>query len=216
MGAGQFDCLGGTGDNTLDDGGYSGVTLIGDGGNDTFVVSNATTNVLEMPNNGSVTVATNLSSYVLPSNVENLVYTGTSGINATGNALNDTFSGFTGASTVTGGSGADTFVFAPVNPTTTNGIYNAGFGQDVITDFSADMSNANHDVLLLSSSMFVAGTTADALVSGTAQNAAGGLVSVAQSGGNVVITVDPTDTITLNNVTLAVLKTSAAADIHFA
>ncbi len=207
---------GGTGANTLKDAGFGGVTLIGDGGNDTFVVSNATTNVLEMPNNGSVTVATNLSSYVLPGNVEKLVYTGTSGINATGNALNDTFSGLTGASTVTGGAGADTFVFAPVNPTTTNGIYHAGFGQDVITDFRADMNIANHGVLLLSSSMFSAGTTADSLVAGTAHNTAGGLVTVAQSGSNVVITVDPTDTITLNNVALSVLKAGAAADVHFA
>jgi hypothetical protein len=39
---------------------------------------------------------------------------------------------------------------------------------------------------------------------------------VVQSGANVVITVDPTDTITLNNVSLATLRTGAAADIHFA
>jgi hypothetical protein len=64
--------------------------------------------------------------------------------------------------------------------------------------------------------MFAPGTTADALVAGTAHNAAGGLVTVAQSGSSVVITLDPTDTITLNNVTLSVLKTGAAADIHFA
>ena len=57
-----------------------------------------------------------------------------------------------------------------------------------------------------------------ALVAGTAHNAAGGLVTVVQTqpGSPVVITLDPTDTITLNNVSLAVLKASAAADIHFA
>jgi hypothetical protein len=64
--------------------------------------------------------------------------------------------------------------------------------------------------------MFATGTTAASLVGGTAHNTAGGAVSVAQSGSNVVITVDPTDTITLNNVALSVLKTGAAADIHFA
>jgi len=31
----------------------------------------------------------------------------------------------------------------------------------------------------------------------------------------VLIPLDPTDTITLNNVTLSVLKASATADIHF-
>jgi hypothetical protein len=86
----------------------------------------------------------------------------------------------------------------------------------VITDFTANRTNASHDVLLFSSSMFAPGTTAGALVAGTAHNATGGLVTVAQSGSSVVITLDPTDTITLNNVTLSVLKTGAAADIHFA
>jgi len=38
---------------------------------------------------------------------------------------------------------------------------------------------------------------------------------VAQSGNNVVITLDPTDTITLNNVSLTLLKFSASSDIHF-
>ena len=100
-----------------------------------------------------------------------------------------------------------TLLFAPVNPTTTNGIYAAGFGKDVITDFTANMNNISHDVLELSSSMFLPGTTAAALVNGTAHNAANGVVTVAQSGANVVITVDPTDTITLNNASLSVLKT---------
>jgi hypothetical protein len=63
--------------------------------------------------------------------------------------------------------------------------------------------------------MFAAGTTASSLANGTAHNVAGGLVTVAQSGNNVVITLDPTDTITLNNVSLTLLKFSASSDIHF-
>jgi hypothetical protein len=117
---------------------------------------------------------------------------------------------------LTGGPGADTFVFTPINPTTTHGVYDAGFGKDVITNFTADATNSNHDVLQLSSSMFATGTTATALVNGTAHNVAGGAVTVVQSGSNVVITVDPTDSITLNHLALSVLKTAAAADIHFA
>jgi hypothetical protein len=116
--------------------------------------------------------------------------------------------------TLTGGPGADTFVFAPINPTTTNGVYAAGFGQDVITNFMADPNNGNHDVLQFSSSMFAAGTTASALAGGTAHNAAGGQISLLQQGSNVVITIDPTDTITLNNVSLSVLTAGAASDFH--
>jgi Ca2+-binding RTX toxin-like protein len=130
----------------------------------------------------------------------------------TGGAGNDTLSGNGGADRLiggagndrlTGGGGADTFVFAP------------GFGADVITAFTANMNNANHDILELSASMFAMNTSATALIGGTAFNAAGGAVTVVQSGANVVITVDPTDTITLNNVSLATLRTGAAADIHF-
>ena len=176
-------------------------------------------------------VSTTLASYTLPTNVQNLTYTGTGAFTGTGNslannitggALNDTLSGGSGNDTLTGkagndtlsgGSNSDTFVFAPINPTTTGGVYNAGFGRDVITDYY-DHGGSSDD-LQFSSSMFAAGTTVSSLVNGTAHNAAGGLVTVVQSGNNVVITLDPTDTITLNNVKLTILKLVASSDIHF-
>jgi serralysin len=207
---------GGTGADTLSDGGFASVTLRGGGGADTFTVTNASTTVTEAAGSANSTVMTTLSNYSLPANVQNLTYTGSANFTGHGNGLANTIKDGPGNDTLSGGAGADTFVFAPVNPTTTNGIYTAGFGKDVITDFTANIGNANHDILLLSASMFVTGTTAASLVGGTAHNVAGGAVTVAQSGSNVVITVDPTDTITLNNVTLSVLKTGAAADIHFA
>jgi Ca2+-binding RTX toxin-like protein len=209
---------GGTGADTLSDGGFANVTLRGGGGADTFTVTSASTTVTEAAGSANSTVITTLSNYSLPANVQNLTYAGSANFTGHGNNLANTITGGPGNDTLSGGAGADTFVFAPFNPTTTNGIYHAGFGKDVITDFTANMTNTNHDVLLFSSSMFAPGTTADALVAGTAHNAAGGLVTVVQTqpGSPVVITLDPTDTITLNNVSLAVLKTSAAADIHFA
>jgi Ca2+-binding RTX toxin-like protein len=176
---------------------------------------------------------TSLSSYSLPGNVQNLTYTGTGNFTGNGNGLantitggpgndtlignggNDTLIGGAGNDKLTGGGGADTFVFLPVNATITNGIYNAGFGKDVITDFTANVTNANHDFLSLASSMFATGTTAASLLAGTAHNAAGGTVTAVQSAGNVVITIGPTDTITLNSVSLSALKLAAAADIHF-
>jgi Ca2+-binding RTX toxin-like protein len=225
---------GGTGADTLSDGGFSNVTLRGGGGADTFVVANTSTTVTEVAGSANSTVMTTLGNYSLGGNVQNLTYAGAGNFTGNGNSLaniitggagSDTLFGNGGADTLiggagndslSGGGGADTFVFAPVNPTTTNGVYAAGFGNDVITDFTASMTNTSHDFLLFASSMFAAGTTAQALAAGTAHNAAGGLVTTVQSGSNVVITVDPTDTITLNNVTLSVLKTAAAVDIHFA
>ena len=222
---------GGTGADTLSDGGFGSVTLNGNGGADTFNVTNALTVVTEVSSGTNSTVTTTLSSYTLPTNVQNLTYTGTGNFTGTGNTSaniikggagndtlvgnngNDTLTGGAGNDTLSGGSNTDTFVYAPVNATTTGGIYNAGFGKDVITDFTANGNN--HDNLQFSSSMFAAGTTATTLANGTAHNVAGGLVTVAQSGNNVVITVDPTDTITLNNVSLTLLKLSATTDIHF-
>ena len=224
---------GGTGADSLSDGGFANVVLRGGGGADTFSVTSASTTVTEVAGSANATVMTSLSSYSLQGNVQDLTYTGTANFTGNGNGLANTITGAAGNDTLTGnggsdtliggagndrlsgGGGADTFVFAAVNPTTTNGIYNAGFGKDVITDFTANMNNANHDFLALGSSMFAAGTTASALLGGTAHNAAGGLVTAVQSGTSVVITIDPTDTITLNNVMLSVLKTAAAADLHF-
>lgn len=60
--------------------------------------------------------------------------------------------------------------------------------------------------------------TAAALVGSTLHNAAGAAVTAVtavQSGANVLITIDPNSTITLNNVSLTTLRSSAAADIHF-
>ncbi|WGR68748.1 MULTISPECIES: VCBS domain-containing protein [unclassified Bradyrhizobium] len=223
---------GGTGADQLGDGGFANVTLRGGGGADTFTVTNAQTIVTETAGATGSTVMTSLASYSLPTNVQNLTYTGSGNFVGNGNGLANTITGGAGNDTLsggggndrliggagndllTGGNGSDTFVFAPVNPSTAGGVYVAGFGKDVITDFLANGTNASHDVLELSLSMFMAGTTATALVNGTAQNAAGGLVTVAQQGANVVITVDPTDSITLNNVTLATLKAGASVDFH--
>ena len=220
--AGQ-SITGSTGADTLGDGGFANVALTGGGGADAFTVTSATTVVTESSGSANSSVSTTLSSYTLPTNVQNLTYTGTGAFTGNGNTLantitggagndtlfgsagSDTLTGKAGNDTLSGGSSADTFVFAPINPTTTGGVYNAGFGKDVITDFTAN--GASNDVLLFSSSMFAAGTTASSLVNGTAHNVAGGLVTVVQSGSNVVITLDPTDTITLNNVSLSLLKT---------
>ncbi|MBR0842131.1 VCBS domain-containing protein [Bradyrhizobium liaoningense] len=223
---------GGTGADLLGDGGFANVSLRGSGGADTFTVTNSQTTVVEVSGATNSTVATSLSSYSLGQNVQNLTYTGSGNFVGNGNGLGNTITGGAGNDTLsggggsdrlvggagndlmTGGNGSDTFVFAPVNPATVNGVYVAGFGHDVITGFLATGTNASHDVLELSSAMFADGTSVSAIVNGTALNAAGASVSVAQQGSNVVITIDPTDSITLNNVSLATLKAGASVDFH--
>src|SRR6202165_3017294 len=94
---------GGTGADILNDNGQTGITLIGGPGNDTYNVSNPRTVVTELPNNGTDTVQTTLSSYQLPANVERLVYTGSGRFSSTATAAGETITGGTGADTLSDG-----------------------------------------------------------------------------------------------------------------
>jgi len=116
--------MGGDGNDTLDGKGGSD-TMIGGRGNDTYIVDTIASlfvpgdMVIENANEGTDTVRASVS-YTLPDNVENLILTGRTNINGTGNSLNNIITGNTGnnilnggagADTLTGGTGADTFVF---------------------------------------------------------------------------------------------------------
>ena len=111
---------GGTGADTLSDGGVGGAdTLIGGAGNDTYIVNNATDVIVELAGGGTDTVRANVNTYTLADNVENLIFIGTGAFTGTGNAQantitggagNDTLAGGGGADTLRGGGGADVFV----------------------------------------------------------------------------------------------------------
>ncbi|WP_189836413.1 putative Ig domain-containing protein [Sulfuriferula multivorans] len=87
-------------------GGAGADTMQGGTGNDTFVVDVATDIVTENANEGSDTVETGLA-YPLGANVENLLLTGTSAINGTGNTLDNILTGNSAVNTLTGGAGND-------------------------------------------------------------------------------------------------------------
>ncbi|MGO6944849.1 calcium-binding protein, partial [Rhizobium johnstonii] len=67
---------GGAGTDTLN-GGAGADTLIGRAGNDTYIIDNAGDLVTEVADEGTDTVRTNLASYTLAANVENLSFAGT-------------------------------------------------------------------------------------------------------------------------------------------
>ncbi len=84
-------------------------SFIGLDGNDTYIVGAGDT-VVEAFGQGTDTVRTQLSSYALTANVENLIYTGASAFTGTGNDLNNLIDArtSTGNALLQGGSGADT------------------------------------------------------------------------------------------------------------
>lgn len=104
-GSGNDNLNGGGGNDSLN-GGSGADTMAGGAGNDTYSVDNAGDHVTESSGSGTDTVDASVS-YTLTDNVENLVLTGSSGINGSGNALANTLTGNTGANHLEGGGGND-------------------------------------------------------------------------------------------------------------
>ena len=106
------ETLAGFGGNDTLDGGAGNDIMIGGLGNDVYIVDSAADTVTEAPNAGIDEVRTTLASYTLAAvaNVENLTSTA-AGVQAlTGNGLANIITGGTGAATMAGGAGNDTYV----------------------------------------------------------------------------------------------------------
>lgn len=106
--------------------------LTGGLGDDTYVITSGDT-VVENTNEGTDTIVTSFS-YTLgaSSNIENLSLTGTSGLSATGNTLNNVLAGNSGDNVLDGGAGLDTMM--------------GGFGNDTyVVDNTVDMVTENAD-----------------------------------------------------------------------
>jgi Ca2+-binding RTX toxin-like protein len=112
------DRLSGDGGNDTLNGGVDTDTLVGGAGNDVYIQNEVDSDVIiEVAGGGVDTVQTTRPTYVLPSEVEVLEFTGISGtFNGTGNAIanaltggasNDTLSGLAGNDSLVGGAGND-------------------------------------------------------------------------------------------------------------
>ncbi|MBI2319227.1 MAG: putative Ig domain-containing protein, partial [Betaproteobacteria bacterium] len=175
-GPGKDDLFGGAGNDTLN-GGTGADTMIGGAGNDTYVVDNARDVVTENAGAGIDTVQSSVN-YTLGKNVENLTLTGGSGINGTGNTLNNVIIGNSAANTLNGGAGADTLIGGigddvyTVDNASDAVTENAGEGFDTINSSVTRTISANVEKLVLTGASAIHGTgsTDDDYIVGNAAN----------------------------------------------
>jgi Ca2+-binding RTX toxin-like protein len=149
---------GNAGDDWLD-GGSGSDTMRGGTGNDTYVVAQTGDVVTENANEGTDTVRASIT-YTLGANVENLMLTGTSTLNGTGNTLDNVLTGNSANNSLTGNAGADALDGGAGTDTLTGGTGNdtyllgRGYGADTVAE--NDATSGNSDV-----ARFLAGVAHD-------------------------------------------------------
>jgi Ca2+-binding RTX toxin-like protein len=169
--AGPDNLMGTTGDDIID-GKADADVMTGLTGNDTYIVDNIDDSVVESSGEGTDTVRSSVT-YSLPANVENLVLTGASAINGTGNNLANTVTGNSRNNTLNGRAGKDVLIGAAGED---RFLFNNPLNASTNVDRIADMSVVD-DKILLENGIFTALTTTGTLstasfrVGSTATNA---------------------------------------------
>lgn len=141
------DRLNGFAGNDVLDGGAGADTLAGGADSDIYVVDNAGDVVIEAANEGNDRVETDLASYTLPDNVEDLEYTGAGAFTGNGNGLGNIIVGGGLGDAINGNDGDDTLGGEAGNDT-----LNGGNGSDrLIGGTGADTMNgeAGNDRLII-------------------------------------------------------------------
>jgi len=147
--AGTNDTLIGGGGNDWLNGGAGSDTMVGGTGNDFYFVDNRKDIVTELANQGTDTVASAIT-YTLGANLEDLILTGSSSINGTGNALNNVLVGNSAGNTLTGGAGDDWLDGGGGADSLVGGSGNDTYVVDMARDKITERANEGTDTVLAS------------------------------------------------------------------
>ncbi|WP_269141006.1 calcium-binding protein [Steroidobacter gossypii] len=149
--------VGGAGNDTLN-GGAGADSMSGGLGDDVYVLDNAGDAVTEGVDEGLDTVQSSVT-HALAQNVENLTLTGSSSINATGNAAANTLIGNNGANVLDGRAGADSMV---------GGMGNDTYILDDVGDIVVENAAAGIDTVQVSFSYVLGADIENLMLTGTA------------------------------------------------
>jgi trimeric autotransporter adhesin len=207
-GSGNDTLLGGAGADSLD--GQSGNdSMTGGLGDDVYVVDSTLDVIGETAGEGTDTVQAYLTLTQLAAEVENLTLMGSSGLNGTGNTLNNVITGNSGSNSLAGGAGNDTLDGGSGNDTL-NGeaglnVLIGGSGNDTyvvtsVTDTLVEAAAGGTDLVNSSVSFTLGLDFENLLLSGT-NSASGTGNSVANAvtgntGANALFGLDGNDTLT--------------------
>ena len=115
IGDASAQALAGTSGSDWLDGRGGADTMTGGLGNDVYVIDSAGDSIVENAGQGTDTVHSNLASYTLGANLENLWITATGAADGTGNALNNILWAGDGNNVIDGGAGRDTVSYMYAN-----------------------------------------------------------------------------------------------------
>jgi trimeric autotransporter adhesin len=171
---------GGAGNDTLN--GMGGVDiLVGGTGDDTYIMNVDADAITENAGEGTDTVQS-LVTYTLGANVENLILTGASAINGTGNADANTITGNSAANTLTGGGGNDTLDGGAGNDTLVGGTGNDTYVVDSTSDVITENAGEGTDAVQASATYTLAANIENLTLTG-----ASAINGTGNSGANTII-----------------------------
>lgn len=172
------DVISGFGGNDTISGGAANDTLVGGTGNDTYIMDSASDMITELAGEGTDTVIASISYSLLDTdgtgtnggNVENLTLTGSSAINATGNALNNKLTGNSAANTLIGHAGNDRLNGGSGSDTMTGGAGNDSYYVNTASDVITELTGEGTDTVNASISYSIADTDGAGTNGGNVEN----------------------------------------------